>query len=158
MLTEDLPDFSDAESEQVQTMMLATSQESTATAQRFNSCESESDGDEEVRRELLEISDNTLETGQKADESLLELRDFEVSRKSDEVAYEQEVILALEREGKVSPEEIARLWNNLAAKAMEGIREVEELERRFEEIEEEEGEEEPQVISSKKKKKRMRSR
>ena len=101
-MEEDLPDFSDAESEQVQTMMLATSQESTATAQRFNSCESESDGDEEVRRELLEISDNTLETGQKADESLLELRDFEVSRKSDEVAYEQEVILALEREGNVT--------------------------------------------------------
>ena len=63
-MEDELLDFSDAESEQVQTMMLATSQESTATAQRFNSCESESDGDEEVRRELLEISDNTLETGQ----------------------------------------------------------------------------------------------
>ena len=55
----------------------------------------------------------------------------------------------MEREGKTSPEEIAKLWNNLAAKAMEGIREVEELERRFEEgEEEEEGEKEPQVISS----------
>ena len=85
---------------------------------------------------------------------MLELRDFEVMRKSDEVAYEQEAILAMEREGKVSAEEIAKLWNNLAKKAMDGIREVEELDRLEKELgieeseDEENGEEEPTVISS----------
>ena len=60
----------------------------------------------------------------------------------------------MEREGKVSAEEIAKLWNNLAKKAMDGIREVEELDRLEKELgieeseDEENGEEEAEVISS----------
>ena len=155
ILTDELSNFTDEEeSEEVVRLGLATSQESTKTTERIFDDESNSDEDEKVRRELLEISDNTIATGQKADESLLELRDFEIMRKSDEVAYEQEAILAMEREGKVRPEEIAKLWNNLARKVMDGIREVEELSRLEKELgieeseDEENGEEELEVISS----------
>ena len=77
----------------------------------------------------LETNDSTIATGKKADQSLLELRDFEITRRSDEVAFQQEVILRLERRGNTAPEEIARLWSNLAERAMEGIQEVEELDR-----------------------------
>ena len=65
---DELPDFTDEESEEL-VRLGATSQESTKTTERIFDNVSNSDEDEDVRRELLEINDDTLEKTRKVGEN-----------------------------------------------------------------------------------------